>query len=119
MIAVLLSGCGKPAGTSSTRTAPEAARGQSASNLSETGAPLTANPVANPVANTETAEDKLAASLAELTQALRKYSAEKQRVPKTFDELVANGYVKQVPPAPAGKKFAVDGKRLQVVLVNQ
>ena len=35
-------------------------------------------------------------ALAELTQALRKYSFEHQRMPKTFGEVVAAGYVKQV-----------------------
>src|SRR2546426_1956523 len=38
------------------------------------------------------------------------------RSPKTFGEVVAAGYVKQMPQAPAGKKFEIDPKTVQVVL---
>jgi hypothetical protein len=62
---------------------------------------------------------ELAAALAELTQVLRKYSFEHQRLPKSFGEVVAAGYVKDMPQAPPGKKFAIDPKTVQVVLVKQ
>src|SRR5437762_12629168 len=61
------------------------------------------------------AEAQIAATLNELTQAVRRYGAEQRRVPKTLDELVANGYLSSVPQAPAGKRFAID-KNLQVYL---
>ena len=61
----------------------------------------------------------MAAALAELTQALRKYSFEHQRLPKSFSEVVAAGYVKDMPPAPAGRRFEIDPKTVQVVLVKQ
>ena len=64
-------------------------------------------------------EAALNAALGELTQALRKYSFEHQRLPKTFSEVVAAGYVKNMPQAPPGKKFEIDAKTVQVVLVNQ
>jgi competence protein ComGC len=64
-------------------------------------------------------EAALNAALAELTQALRKYSFEHQRVPKTVDEMVAAGYLKNMPQAPQGKKFAIDAKTVQIVLVNR
>ena len=53
-----------------------------------------------------------------MTQALRKYSAEKRRVPKTLNEVVSAGYLKTIPQPPAGKKFAIKADRVQVVLVN-
>lgn len=56
---------------------------------------------------------------AELTQQLRRYSFEKRKLPENLDELVAAGYLKAVPPAPTGKKYAVDTKRAEVILVNQ
>ena len=62
---------------------------------------------------------ELAAALGELTQALRKYSFEHRRVPKTFSKVVAAGYVKNMPQAPPGKKFEIDPKTVQVVLVKQ
>jgi competence protein ComGC len=59
------------------------------------------------------------AEVAELTQQLRRYSFEKHKMPETLDELVAAGYIKAVPPAPAGKKFAVDAKQAEVILVDK
>ena len=61
----------------------------------------------------------MAKVLAELTQVLRKYSFEHQRLPKSFNEVVAAGYVKDMPQAPSGKKFEIDPKTVQVVLVKQ
>ena len=55
---------------------------------------------------------------AELTQSVRKYAAEKQRVPRSLDDLTAAGYLPAVPAAPAGKKFAIN-KNLQVYLADQ
>jgi len=71
------------------------------------------------VARSGASDAELAAALGELTQALRKYSFEHRRLPKTFSEVVAAGYVKEMPPAPPGKKFAIDPKTVQVVLVKQ
>ncbi len=87
-------------------------------------APASSAPNASAPASEQSAEPgglnqaQLNALLAELTQTVRKYSAEKQRAPQSLDELVANGYLTTIPPAPAGKKFAID-KKLQVVLTSQ
>jgi hypothetical protein len=40
-----------------------------------------------------------------LTQALRKYAAENQKVPTSLDELVGAGYLTEVPIAPGGGKY--------------
>ena len=61
---------------------------------------------------------QMTAVLGELTQAVRKYSVERRRVPKTLDELVVNGYLARVPEAPEGKRFAIS-KDLQVQLVRR
>ena len=71
------------------------------------------------IARSEASGAELAAALGELTQALRKYSFEHHRLPKTFNEVVAAGYVNNVPQAPPGKKFEIDPKTVQVVLVKQ
>lgn len=60
-----------------------------------------------------------AATLGALTQAVRKYSAEKQRVPGNLNELVAAGYLKSIPAAPPGKSFVINPKRVEVILVTQ
>lgn len=56
------------------------------------------------------------AALTEMTHAVRRYAAEKQKIPVSIDEVVAAGYIKQLPEAPAGQKFAIHPKRLDVVL---
>ena len=65
------------------------------------------------------AQPDLSATLGQLTQVLRKYSFEHRRVPASFGELVAAGKLGPIPAAPPGKKFTIDPKAMQVVLVNQ
>jgi hypothetical protein len=64
------------------------------------------------------AADETAKTLSRLTQVLRKYSAEHQRVPKSLNDLVAEGYISEMPPAPPGKAFTFDDK-LQVTLSDK
>ncbi len=106
-VSVILGGCQKQesASESSASTAPTASATDPSAN-SDAASP------------TPSDEARLAATLDELTQALRKFSAEKQRVPKKLDELVAAGYLGQIPPAPAGKKFVIEEKRVQVIVGN-
>jgi hypothetical protein len=102
---LLLAGCGKkqevanptaaPGGDSATATAPAAGQTGAA------GAPTTDS----------------AAVLTPLTQALRKYYFEHRQVPPTFEEFATAAGI-QVPPAPAGKKFAINRKSLEIVLVD-
>lgn len=60
----------------------------------------------------------MTALLGELTQAVRKYGAERRRAPKSLEELAEQGYLETAPQAPPGKKFAIN-KKLQVYLVDQ
>ena len=79
----------------------------------------TSSPSGEAAAKAAAAEaTQIAALLKELTQAVRKFGVEQRRVPKNLEELVANGYLPGMPPAPAGKQFAID-KNLQVTLVNR
>ncbi len=104
---VVAAGCGQA--PSSPPSQPGSTTTDAAVNASPEATPAT------PAAPTDATQT--AALLAELTQAVRKYGVEKQRVPKSLDELVAAGYLNQVPQAPAGKRFEID-KKLQVHLVN-
>ena len=54
----------------------------------------------------------------ELTKQVRRFSLEKRRLPQNLEELVTVGYIKSVPVAPAGKKYAIDANRAEVILVN-
>jgi hypothetical protein len=58
-------------------------------------------------------------TLADLTQALRKYSFERRQMPRSFSEVIAAGYVQPVPQAPPGKKFEIDPKTKHVALMKQ
>lgn len=75
-------------------------------------APSAATSPANPA--TEPSVD-----LAALTQVVRRYGMERQKAPQSLEEVVAAGYLKTMPTAPAGKKFAIEPKRLEVILVTQ
>ena len=111
LITLLLTACGKQSNTTQTESpqsppsVADAAAAASAPDLSAT---------ARAAIDTATAEAKAA----ELTQIVRKYAAEKQRAPKSFDEIVAAGYLPSIPEAPAGRTFAID-KNLQVYLANK
>jgi hypothetical protein len=59
------------------------------------------------------------AVLSSLTQGLRRYGVEKQRVPASLNEVIAAGYIQVMPQPPPGRKFALDAKRMEVVLVKQ
>ena len=116
LIAVLLTGCGKSPETS--RPTP-VSRMEPAEGEKTDAAPATEQPATTAAALSNASEAALNAALGELTQALRKYSFEHQRLPKTLNEVVAAGYVKNMPQAPRGKKFVIDEKTVQVVLVNR
>jgi hypothetical protein len=105
--AVLLTACEKKAETTQPKS-PSVADSAAATAAPDLAA------TAGAVIDTAAADAKAA----ELTQVVRKYAAEKQRAPKSFDEIVAAGYLPAVPEAPAGKTFAID-KNLQVHLANK
>jgi len=57
--------------------------------------------------------------MVELTQQMRRYALEKRKLPTNLNELVVAGYIKVIPQAPAGKKYAVDSKRAEIILVEE
>jgi hypothetical protein len=104
--ALMLTACAKKSEPASTEAPPLSA--------SSANAAPQFSPNATAVIDTTAAE----ATAAELTQVVRKYAAEKQRAPKSLDEIVAAGYLPSLPTAPDGKTFAID-KNLQVHLANK
>jgi len=73
----------------------------------KTPAPSSQTRVAAPP--TATAESDPSKTLDRLTQAVRKYAAETRSEPKSLNDLVAAGYLSELPEAPAGKKYVIDG----------
>lgn len=60
--------------------------------------------------------DNSAATLDQLTQELRRYVIRTRSVPKNFEDFAAKSQL-QAPPAPTGKKYAIQGQ--EVVLVKR
>jgi hypothetical protein len=59
-------------------------------------------------------------ALEELNNALRVWMARSPTPPRSYEELVSSKYYgKPAPPAPPGKKYAIDRQQLKVVLVDQ
>lgn len=56
--------------------------------------------------------------LAELTQAVRKFSFEKQHRPASLEELVSAGYLGSLPQLADGRRFSIDPKSMQVVVTK-
>lgn len=63
-------------------------------------------------------ETEVATTLAALTQSVRKFAAEQRQAPATLEELVAKGYLAQVPAAPEGKRYVIS-KTLEVSLADR
>jgi hypothetical protein len=116
--AILLAGCSKRPETASPGSAappPQPAQAQDTSGTTEqAGNTLTPAPAIPDLSSVDSTE-----ALAQLTQALRKFSAENRRVPTTFEEFLGPGYQASLPKAPPGKKYAINPKRVEVILVNQ
>jgi hypothetical protein len=106
-------GCGRTPPSSGAETEPEPSAVDAAAQPSG-GERLSGAGLED--ANAEQA--RIAATLAELTQVVRKYSVEQRRAPKALEELVADGYLSQIPPAPSGKRFAIN-QNLQVYLADE
>ena len=74
------------------------------------GAPTAAPP--KPVVVAENAD--VNATLSQLALELRKYVMRTRSVPKNFEEFVAKSGI-QLPPPPAGKKYAIENQAVVLV----
>lgn len=72
----------------------------------------------SPAGASAAAQEETARLLSELTQQVRKYSVEQRQPPASLEDLVARGYLKELPAAPAGKRFVIT-RNLQVELANR
>jgi hypothetical protein len=110
--AFLIAGCGKKAGSSSPAPTPE--------TQSAEPAPAGQSQVSNaPPASVQPVQADTGSMLDKLTWAVRQYCIANHSVPSSLDVVVAAGFITNMPPAPAGKKFSIDPKKIQVVLVKE
>ncbi len=54
----------------------------------------------------------------ELTSAVHLYQMDHQKLPEDFAALVKEKYLKSMPQPPPGKRFGLDRRRLQVVILD-
>jgi hypothetical protein len=126
IMAAVLCGCGKhseqPAPTQPASVSADSAASQQPGEPTAPPSSAQPTPAASapaPAATTPAAAPSNAnteAALATLTQAVRKYSFEQRRMPKSLQEVISAGYISPMPQAPPGKKFVLDAKNVQVVL---
>ena len=113
LLVLLASGCGKHSPAENTTPAPPVAAVDAAGNMTQPPARQSRN-----VAPVTVPEADASAMLTRLTEVVRRYSVEHRRVPQSLDEVVAAKYLTGLPAAPAGKKFVIDKKTLQVSLAS-
>jgi hypothetical protein len=111
LLAVLAGGCMKqgpgPSASGASKAAPADQSAPAAAAVRSPGAPVpmpyTPAPVAAP------ANGDINATLNQLSLDLRSYVVTARSVPKNFEEYVAKSHA-QIPPAPAGKKYIIQGQ---------
>lgn len=74
-------------------------------------------PEVKPTATPLTATDQ--ATVNALSVALREFRSVNLRFPKDLNELVTAGLLPKAPEPPNGKKFAIDQRNFQIVVVDQ
>ena len=118
LVAALSGGCkkhgpGPSASGESNAVAPDPSAPAAAAARSP-GAPVP-TPY-TPATITAPESSDMSATVRQLSLELRKYVVSTRSVPKDFEEFAAKSHI-QVPPAPAGKKYSIQGQA--VVLVKR
>jgi hypothetical protein len=118
LLAALAAGCKKHDPEASvgaaSNAAPAAPSVLAAAVVRSPGAPMPTPYAPGTIATPENSD--MTATLQQLSLELRKYVVSTRSVPKNFEEFVAKSQV-QIPPAPAGQKYKIQGQA--VVLVKR
>ena len=118
LLALLAGGCKRqsagPSAGGTTNAVPSDQQATAAAAARSPGAPAPMPYTPLPVAAPDNGD--VNATLQQLSRELRKYVVTTRSVPKSFEEFVAKSHA-QVPPAPEGKKYAIQGH--VVVLVKR
>ena len=110
---LLGAGCGKePDATPKSPATPPAA---TADPVDASGLPPAPVAAANPRPVVGVSESIPADHFSQLSQALLTFRRDKKRAPKDWQELLATGYLKQMPKAPPGKRYTFNPFSLDVL----
>ena len=113
---LLLAGCGK-SGSEADRAEEKLTDAIPA--LRQTAPPGTPAAAAVQAMNQDLMSSDPAANLRVLNQMVEGFTMSHNRRLTDLDELVKMKLISRVPPAPAGKKFAIDSKSGRVILADQ
>jgi len=116
VVSLCLIGCGKSKPETTDTTQSPAPASQPAAEQPSAPPPTADAAPATGDAPAPEAEDP---SLEALNKSLTAYIMGQLKEPTTLEELVKAGYIKRLPQPPPGKKFALNGNRTAVVLVNK
>jgi hypothetical protein len=116
LVAALAAGCKKqgpePSAGEASNAAPPDQSAPAAAAARSPGAPVPQTYTPAKIAAPESSD--MSATLNQLSLELRKYVVSTRSVPKNFEEFVAKSHI-QVPPAPAGKKYVIQGQAVALV----
>ena len=111
LLSALAAGCKKhgpgPSASGASNAAPADPSAPAAVAVRSPGAPVPMPYAPATVAAPENSD--MSATLHQLSLELRKYVVSTRSVPKNFEEFVAKSRV-QIPPAPAGQKYKIQGQ---------
>ena len=122
LVALLSAGCRKKSGSADSNQS-----GDLPATATPKGefTPAAAVPADSPAGKAQSELDRKLASgnpqlqLQVLDELLQAWNMSKPAPPKDVEDFVRAGMLSKIPPAPAGKRFAIDQKSGHVVLVNQ
>ena len=125
---LLAAGCGKQDNASAIPSSTTTAAPQQTATQENTSSPSAPSPAApdpatiNPAADTQPAPAAVIADnggasvLQQLNRALIQYKFRNHRAPASFEDFAASANI-QIPPPPAGKKYAINDRGI-IVLVD-
>lgn len=116
LMAGLATGCNKKSGTASASSSAATTQESAADNAAVPPSPrgpvgLAAAPAGATVIENNASTEAI---LSQLSAELRKYVVRSRSVPKNFDDFIAKSLV-QAPPAPEGKKYAIQNQAIVLV----
>ena len=111
LAAMMLTGCSKDEPAAQAR--PIAPKPASAT------APVAPAPPGGTAPTTAQDPNAITMETAGLDMALQRFVKAKGRLPASVQEMVTEKMLPAIPPAPAGKKFAIDAQAKRVVVVAQ
>ena len=112
LVAALATSCKKHGAGAASNAVPADPSEPAAAGVRSPGAPVPIAYAPPTIAAPENSD--MSATLQQLTRELRRYGVSTRSVPQSFEEFIAKSHL-QTPPAPAGKKYKIQGRAVVLV----